>query len=107
MGFLSFDPSGAFFLTADGKYLVWLTQDQKHFLVKNDDKWGCQCPYTIIARVWDAETGRLLGESYPIKEIYDTAYDRSRAWGNYRFMRLLLAIKEDPDSLVITVPDLC
>ena len=100
-------PAGAFFLTADEKYLVWLTQDQKHFLVKNDDKWGCQCPYTIIARVWDAETGRLLGESYPIKEIYDTAYDRSRAWGKYRFMRLLLAIREDPDSLVITVPDLC
>ena len=103
----NFKPAGAFFLTADGKYLVWLTQDQKPFLVKKDDKWSCQCPYTIIARVWDAETGRLLGESYPIKEIYDTAYDRSRAWGKYRFMRLLLAIREDPDSLVITVPDLC
>ena len=101
------DPAGAFFLTADGKYLVWLTEDKKPFLVKKDDKWGCQYPYTIIARIWDAKTGRLLGESYPIKEIYDTAYDRSRARGQHRFMRLLLAIREDPDSLVITVPDLC
>ena len=103
----NFEPAGAFFLTADGKYLVWLTEDKKPFLVKKDDKWGCQYPYTIIARIWDAKTGRILGDSYPIKEIYDTAYDRSRAWGKHRFMRLLLAIREDPDSLVITVPDLC
>ena len=103
----NFDPSGAFFLTADGKYLVWLTQDQKPFLVKKDDKWNCQYPFTVIARIWDAKTGRLLGDSDPIKEIYDTAYDRSRAWGQHRFMTLLQAIRENPKTLVIKGPGLC
>ena len=100
-------PAGAFFLTADEKYLVWLTQDQKHFLVKKDDKWGCQYPYTVTARIWDAKTGLLLGDSYPIQEIYDTAYDRSRAWKQYRFMRLLQAIREDPEALMVKCPGLC
>lgn len=100
------DPAGAFFLTADGKYLVWLTQDKKPLLVKKDDKWSCQYPYIVTARIWDAKTGRLLGDSYPIKEIYDTAYDRSRAWEQNRFKRLLQAIREDPKALVIKCPGL-
>lgn len=95
------EPAGAFFLAADGKYLVWLTEDKKPFLVKKEDKWGCQYPYAVIARIWDAKTGRLLGESYPVKEIYDTADDRSRAWRKYSFMKLMLAISEDPKALVI------
>ena len=103
----NFDPAGAFFLTVDGKYLVWLTQDQKPYLVRNGDKWGCQYPYTVTARIWDAKTGRLLGDSHPIMEIYDTAYDRSRAWRQNRFMRLLQAIREHPEALVVKCPDLC
>ena len=83
---------GKFFLTEDGKYLVWLTRE-KEFIAGEKKTYTQVC--NVIAQVWDMAAGKYLGRSFPYGEICGSEEDP------YDFKGRLLTLSVDSSGLLV------
>lgn len=73
---------GAFGLTGDGKYLVWMTWNRSYDSVLEGEKWTRHYSFAVIAEVYDVRTGKYQGRFYPVGKA-DMTWDEERSTCRY------------------------